>query len=335
MEISKTKEAFLKKAGIDLERLPIEYKRIVKDYDSSFSHEEKDFLFSDSYSKSFVKPFRIKDVVGSSHPSYKNITFLEAFLKSKRGDELIEKLYSNPSYYSESLKSKDQSTKTAGHDTPIELNQDELGNCYIMGGNNRINLLMMLYLKEYTDAISMEDKNKVDEKYTFYGEIKSLPKNKEIISMIFMIKEIYENIKFDFIGNHSDDYHYLIALGDKQIEVTNSSELKEFFYQAYSIENLPANELYNKLTFIISTYIQLKSSNNVNRLNLMLEMCPELEEIKENFLAIRRINYSSNIFNLYDLTNINYANINSLLTEIKIGEENRKYNEDVSSVSKL
>jgi len=316
-EISQTKEKFLKHVGIDINNLPPEFNKISKSYDSELTTEEKDFLFSDSYTKTFVLPFSMKDIVGTSHPSYENITFLEAFIKSKRGDENISKFYSNPAYYSETLKRVDQTS--AIHDTPIELNRDSVGNCYIRGGNNRINLLMMTYLKELSECKTEEDKEKVNEKYTFYAEIRSLPKNKDVNNSIFMLKEIYkDNIKFSFIGNSPDDCHFLVQLDEQQIEIKSVEELKSVLHQTYSLEGLNAVQLYSKLVTLISDYNHFKGQENVGKLKLLNEICPEIEEIKDLFLNIRLMNNSYTVFEDYDLSSINYSNLKQFLNNVNM-----------------
>lgn len=317
MEISKTKEAFLKHVGIDLENLPEEFKKTAKSYGANFTKEEKEFLFSDSYTKAFVLNFRMKDIVGTSHPSYEGLTFLEAFIKSRRGDEIVNMFYNNPGYYSNTLKQPDQSFKTAGHDSPIELNRDGEGNCYINGGNNRLNLLMMTYLKELSDAKTEEEKIMVNNKYTFYAEVRSLPKNKDVNNTIFILKDIYEdNIKFFFVGENPDDCHYLITLNDQQIEITDVTELKKLLYQAYSLEGLNALELYNKLVILVTNYISIKAQGNENKIKLLTEMCPNIEEIKDLFLNLRSLTISNAVFEGIDLTNVNYLNLTKHLNYI-------------------
>jgi len=314
-EISQTKAKFLNQIGIDINNLPPEFNNISKSYDSEFTTEEKDFLFSDNYTKTFIMPFSMKDVVGTSHPSYKDITFLEAFIKSKRGDENIEKFYSNPNYYSETLKQYDQST--ALHDTPLELNRDHLGNCYVMGGNNRINLLMMTYLKELSECKTEEDKDKINKKYTFYAEIRSLPKNQDINNSIFMLKEKYQdNIKFTFLGKDPDDCCYEVEIDEQKIGINNVQDLKELLYKAYSIENLNPIDTYAQLVTLISNYNHYKGQENLSKIKLIKEICPDIEEIKELFLNIRIINNSYMIFENCDLTNLNYDNLKELLNNL-------------------
>ena len=133
MEISKIKLEFLEKIEIDINNLPSEFKKMNQGFNSLFSREEQTFVYSNDYTARFVLPFRMKEICGTTHPDYEDMIFLESFLKTKRGDDNIRKFYSNPNYYTETLKQKDQSKKTASHDTPLELYRLSDGRCVVKG----------------------------------------------------------------------------------------------------------------------------------------------------------------------------------------------------------
>lgn len=335
MEISEIKKGFLEKLGIDINNLPEEFNRITASYSDSLTREERDFLFSDSYTKEFVLPFKMKDIVGTNHPDYQNKTFFEAFIASARGDENIKKFYSNPNYYSETLKQPDQSFKTALHDTPIELSRDAEGNCYIIGGNNRLNLLMMKYLAKLSVCKTEEEREILDNEYTFYAEIRALPQNRDVNNTIFLLKNFFkDNIKFTFKGENPDDCHYEITLNDQLIEVKSVDQLKLLLREAYNLSNsfTPA-AMHQKLYDLIYAYI---NENNEIKRKLFLEICPNLELIKDQFLALRRINISANVFEGIDLSEVNYSNLSDILSERIIKEEQMiGLNGEVPSVPKM
>lgn len=322
MEVSNTKLEFLNRLGIDLNNLPKEFDKFSKSYDYNSTSEEKDFLFSDSYTKTFVLPFSMKDIVGTQHPSYEDITFLEAFLKSKRGDWIIPMFYNNPNYYSETLKQKDQSK--APHDTPIELNRDSFGNCYIAGGNNRINLLMMIYLSELSKAKTEEEKELINDKYTFYAEIRSLPKNQEVYNTIFLLKDFYKgDIKFSFIGDNPDDCHYEIIIKDQILEITNANQLTDVLREAYNLSSVnSSSELYSKLFNLVVTYISVKSKGNNIKKQILLKVCPDLELLQRLFIELRRITVADNVFDGLDLSQINLTNICEVISDTIIRVQN-------------
>ncbi|MBQ6687171.1 MAG: hypothetical protein IJN03_01445 [Bacilli bacterium] len=327
MEISETKLKFLNHVGIDLENLPKEFAKVNKSYAFELTKEEKDFLYSSVYTQAFILPFCLKDIVGTSHPTYEDLTFLESFIKSKRGDENVRMFYQNPSYYSETLKQKNQSPNYATHDTPIELNRDSDGKCYIMGGNNRIYLIMMTYLKELSEANTDEEKELINQKYTFYAEVKSLPKNKDIVSMIFLLREYYEdNIKFVFKGENPDDCHYVVMINEQEIEIKNDEELKGLLLETYKLSGENKFELYKKLVYITTIYIQAKAQNNIAKIKLLENIYPNLEVIKDLFLAIRRLNNSSAIFDEIDTDYLSNSNIVDFLKTVYERELNKKDN---------
>lgn len=337
MEISSTKKRFLEKIGLDINNLPDGFSKINLSYDMNFTKEEKRFLFSENYTKEFILPFCMKDIVGTEHPSYMDKTMFEAFVLSKRGDWNINNLYNNPSYYSETLKQTDQSTKTAGHDTPIELKRDSLGNCYISGGNNRLYILMVLYLKELSDAKKENEKEAVNKKYTFYASVKSLPKDKDVYNTIFLLEEYYnDDIKINFLGTNPDDCHYKIQINDYECEVKNIQELKDILTQAYALNaEVTSSNIYRKIVLLISIYINAKANNNTDKIKMLLEICPSLDELKQQFIALRRITLSDAVFEGLDYQMINYNNINVLLAEIIKREEIKLANQESDGAPKL
>lgn len=331
MDISKTKMQFFKKLQIDIDKLPKEFDKYSNSYNTNFSNEEKEFLYSNSYTGTFMMPFSMKDICGTMHPSYESMTFLEAFIKGKREDKNIELFYKNPDYYFVSLKNPNQSQSL--HDTPIELVRDYEGKCFIKGGNNRLNLLMMLYLAEMSNAKTEEEKENTNKKYTFYGEVRSLPKNKEVLDVIFMLKEYYEdNIDFKFIGNNPDDIKYEITLDGKSTVVNSFNELEKILEEAYSIKYINnCQKLYQKLTKIVYDYNSYALDNN--KINILKRICPNIQSLAKKFIDLRVLtNASSDVFKNYDFSQIDYLVvekfIDSTLEEIK----KKKTDDDIKLV---
>ena len=65
------------------------------------------------------------------------------------------------------------------------------GKFYIKGGNNRLSLMMVKYLSELSKAKTDEEREKIDEKYTFVGQINPIPKDRDIMHMINMLRNRY------------------------------------------------------------------------------------------------------------------------------------------------
>ena len=324
MEISKIKLEFLEKIGIDINNLPSEFKKMNQGFNSLFLNEERKFVYSNDYTAKFILPFSMKDICGTDHPDYEDMTFFESFLKTKRGDDNIRKFYYNPNYYSEILKQEDQSRKKAGHDTPLELYRKSDGRCVVNGGNNRINILMMLYLFELSKAKTEEEKEQIEEKYTFYAEVRSLPKNKDIYNAIFLLKDNFgDKIKFKFIGTNPDDCHYNIELYGKTFEVKNIDELKSLLLKSYELKTTSSFDLNESIISIISAYNSAVSLNNQDKIKLLKEICPDIEQIKKLFLSLRGLTISQDVFNKIDISSVNYSNLAQSLEHLikKVKEE--------------
>ena len=322
MEISSIKRKFLEELNMDIENLSDDFKKFSLSYNREITAEEREFLAYDDYTHEFVLPFKMKDIYGTKHPDYENMTFFDAFLKSKRGDENLKKYYHNKSYYTETLKQKDQSK--APHDTPLELNRLSNGKCFVTGGNNRISILMMMYLSEISQATTDEKKNEIDEKYTFYGTIRSLPQDRDVISTIFILKNLKSgSIKFKFKGKNPDDCKYEIIIEDKKYEIKSVDDLKELVFKAYNIENLDSSEkLYDKVYQIVTDYISYNYSQG--KLKILNEICPNIQLVVRKFKELRTLtNGSSSIFDNIDLTKVNYLTLVSILDSL-IKEEKIK-----------
>ena len=325
MEISKIKLEFLEKLGININNPPSEFRRMNQSYEVLFSNEERKFVYSNDYTARFILPFSMKDICGTDHPDYEDMTFLESFLKIKRGYDNIRKFYSNPKYYTETLKQKDQSKKTASHDTPLELYRLSDGRCVVKGGNNRINIMMMLYLSELSKAKTEEEKEQINEKYTFYAEVRSLPKNEDVYNAIFLLKDRFKDeITFKFIGSNPDDCHYNIEFKGQMFEIRSVEELKNFLFKMYELETHSSKALCDSIISIVYAYNNATSLNNQGKIKLLKEMCPDIEEIKNLFVSLRGLTTSQDIFDRVDVSSINYSNLSAILVSLfkQIKEEN-------------
>ncbi len=354
MEISDVKKAFLESLDIDLNNLPDEFKKFNSRYNGNVKSSENDFLFF--IAQKFTSKFCMKGIVGTKHPGYENMSFFDSFLKTKRGDIMIDSYINNPSYYEKTLKQPDQSYEMCNHDTPIELYKIDDENYYVVGGNNRINLMMMLYLSDLSKAKTKEEKEEVYKKHTYYAVIKSLPKNKRIVSLINILKSIYKDIEFKFKGNNPDDCIYDISIKDKNYHINNYNELHSFFEKTYSLDDVKDEKnlickldslfeifacnsyetevfeaIFIKISELRDLYIKAKNNNllvQVNYKNLnyydlfnQLGKIVAVFEINENKKRIEYINnYFINCKSIKDFT---------LLMDSLINNYNYNYHEDI------
>ena len=103
-EISETKRKFLESIGIDISNLPLGFDKNSRNMENVLSEEEVEFLSRESLTGQYIKEFSLKDLVGTTHPSYADKSWLASFLLSKRGDNAVEQYFRNPEYYSRDLK---------------------------------------------------------------------------------------------------------------------------------------------------------------------------------------------------------------------------------------
>jgi len=321
MEISSTKLKFLNELGIDINNIPEEFYKNNLVYSEIVSKDEKEFIYD---AKDFIMPFSMKDVCGTDHIDYNNMSFLESFLKTKRGDENINEYFYNQKYYTETLRQPNQSSEYANHDTPIELARLSDGSCYVLGGNNRIALMMMMYLKDISDAKTDEEKEEIAKKHTYYAKVKSLPKDREVFNALLLLKDkMVDNIKF--IGVNPDDYHYLINFNGEETEINNKEELLNLLFKIYDIKDIKDSIiLYETLFLIISNYNEYIGKGQTEKINLLSKIIPDIEEIKNKFLELRRITVSRNVFDIVDISKLNYSNLKNYLIEIINVEQNKR-----------
>lgn len=310
MEISGVKKAFLNGLDIDLNNLPDEFKKFNNRYRGNVKSSENDFLFF--IAPKFTSKFCMKDIVGTKHPDYENMSFFDSFLKTKRGDIMLDSYFNNPSYYEKTLKQPDQSHKMCGHDMPIELYKIDDENYYVAGGNNRINLMMMLYLSDLAKAKTEEEKEMVYKKHTYYAVIKSLPKNKKIVNVINLLKETYKNIEFKFKGENPDDCIYEVDINRKVYYINSYEELYQLFKNSYSLKNIKDEK--SLVDILDKLFLNLNCSFYGDKVNfeLMNSLYFNLKELQELYREAK----GNNILNRLDYSNLTYDNLLNQLKSI-------------------
>ena len=220
-EISDEKRKYLESIGIDIDNLPDGFEQICTSIDQEYSPDMQSFAKSYAAEVS-IKRFRLEDIIGTAHPDYYNKSWIDFFLATKRGDNIVKKFNGNPEYYSEFLKQPNQDNSVV-HDTMLELYEND-GKFIIKGGNNRIAFIMMQYLKEMSEAKSDEEKQAVNEKYTFYGEVRTLPRDKDFIPLV-----LYLGDKFDYrVRYGGKDGQYRCEKNGKTLILSSKEEMVDF-----------------------------------------------------------------------------------------------------------
>lgn len=321
-EISKEKRRFLQSIGIDVNDLPPEFKKHNHQMGAVLTSEEMNFLEYEGMTGTFIKQFSLKDLVGTDHSSYADKSWIEAFLLSKRGEATVEEYFKNPEYYSIGLKQLDQSNLK--HITPIELYESD-GKYFIKEGNNRLSLIMMKYLAEISRAQTEDEKAKIDEQYTFFAEVNPIPKDKDVMHMINMLRIQYgKNINVRRTSKSEKEYQYKIEIADKVIQINSKEDLEKFIVDRYKIQEAKTiEELNDHLGNVVSDWIQYDDDKK----RILNSMFPNLEQFKEAFIKLRVLNLYEKLYEGIDLNNINYAEIVRKTIEIVEREQNRRIEE--------
>jgi hypothetical protein len=314
---SQSKLDFLNDLGISLSSIPYTFLEQCHSYSNDVN--ELEYWFNDKDHLSFIgmQKVCIKDIVGTNHPGYQNKSWIDAFLDSKRGCEIIDLLKKHPSYYFEDLKQKKQSSLI--HDTPLEVFQID-NKYYIKGGNNRILLLKMLYLSELKNSESDLEKKLLDEKYSFYMNTNKVPETRIVISIIYFLESC--GIKFNRIDEK--EYHYNIVYNNKNYITNSFEDLKQLFVNVLSFDNIDTNDkLYEHITNLVKLYISLIPRLHLK--DLFLEIFPNFETLKNYFIKLRNNASNENIFNDFEINNISYDNIFSYIENIALKEEKEDF----------
>lgn len=318
-EISDTKRKFLESLEIDINNLSETFKKFNNSYKKNVRKKEDSFLFWET--PRFTSRFCMRDIVGTLHTDYENMKFFESFVATKRGDDIVEMYNNNPSYYNDILKQQDQTSQKCKHDTPIELYRAEEGKHYAIGGNNRINLMMMLYLYDLSKAKTEEEKNRVYKKHTYYAAVKAIPKNKKIVNVISLLKDTYDDIAFKFAGNSPDDCIYNVTIDGKNYHVDNYDQLYNLFKRAYSLSNVKDKSNLMELLDRLFYMLNIKVYGDKEDLDLINGIYSNLDELKK--ICIKAKQY--NIFDQINYSNLDYDNLlGQLKNKIVVAESNLK-----------
>lgn len=321
-EVSLKKRRFLESIGIDINHLPAEFERYSTTIESTFSKEEIDFLKRENLTGRYLKTFCLKDLVGTIHPDYTDKTWIETFLLSKRGDRTVEEYCANPEYYWVGLKQQNQSNLR--HDSPIELLESN-GKFFINGGNNRLSLIMMIYLAEISKAQTEEEKRKIDEKYIFMAEVQPTPKDNDIMYIINMIREAYgKRAIIKRTANNEEDCKYIIQLEEQTISINNKEELKQVLKDSYRVEKVEnLEELQYNIINLLQDKIIYEARTDQNRAKILNGIFPNLEKFQTSFVKLKRFHIEDKLYEGIDLKNLKFSELSNKAIEMSQREELR------------
>lgn len=319
-KISLQKRSFFNSIGLDINNLPQELQIKTSSMQKKLPKEDILFLSSSNLTRSELKHFRLKNLIGTDNINYDNKTWIEIFSQNEKSDEIVKQYYKNPNYYFKELRKLDQSTLT--HNNELELYEDN-GKFFIKDGVGRLSFMMIKYLLEMSRAQSKEERLMINKQYIFAANIRSVPKDRDIMYLINMLQEIYGTKLKLQKANNSDECNYFMKYEDKKIEIKTKKELENFIKNSYlpkeykTIERLKA-----KLQNFVKIGLEYKENEqNEDQFLVMGKIFPNYEIFIKYYKKICKYNREENLYDKLDLDNITYELLLKKLIKIVKQEE--------------
>ena len=327
MELSEQKKKFLSSLGLDVNSLPLEFSTTIVSMEDNLNKEEIDFITRESLTGTYKKKFCVKDIIGSANLDYAGKTWIEAFeLTGKRGDKIVEKYFDKEEYYTSDLKKEDQTY--VNHDSPIELYEAD-GKFYIKGGNIRIILMMIKYLAESTFG---DDQEKIDNDFTFYGEVNPIPYDKELMYMINLIRS--EDVIIKRTADEIDGCGYTIRAEGNEIHIDSKEDFYNFIKMHYIPKRLDGtNSLEPYIEKLIKDF--LANQNDKNKCKIFDNAFPNIKEFTDDYLKLRKIDLLDELYDNLDMRKLDYNIIKEKVEELaKDGDIEKLDNKEEKEESK-
>lgn len=323
-KISLQKRSFFNSIGLDVKNMPSELKIKISSMQNKLPIEDISFFKNEKLVSSSNKYFRLKNLIGTVSDEYDGQTWIEVFINNKNSDEIIKQYFKNPNYYFRELRKLDQTT--LNHNNELELYEDN-GKIFIKDGVSRLALMMIKYLLEMSRAQTKEERLIINKQYTFVANVKSIPKDRDIIYLINMLLNIYgEKLKIEKSGEAVDECQYLFKYGTKSFEIKSKNELENFIKNSYLPKEYKSEErLKNKILNLIKIGLAYKKDEtNEEAFLVMGKIFPNYEVFIKYYKKIQKYDIEQKLFEKLDLENITYEVI--LKKMIKIVKQEEKEN---------
>lgn len=239
--LTQNKRKFLESLGIKTDSdIPKSFFDKIESFKENTTSCEQFYCEDYNFCGAYRLPFSVADIVGSDHDVYAGKSWLEAFIRLARGEEIIEEYFQNPSYYSKTLKNLTLMAN-APHSTNIGIVKKGK-KLYVYsragGGNNRMILMKIKYLA-MANGKNEEELEKLNNEFTFYGNVRILPENVKIPELVE--KLVWDNNDLEYyvenISSSPNTRIFNILQGsilDRHLISSNLSE-EEFVVQANGI----------------------------------------------------------------------------------------------------
>lgn len=331
-KISLQKRSFFNSIGLDTKNIPSELKVKTTNLTKKIPSEDVVFFKNKNLVTSERKHFRLKNLIGTVSNEYDGKSWIEIFVNNDKSDEMIKQYFKNPNYYFKELRKLDQTS--LNHNNEIELYEDN-GKFFVKDGTARLALMMTKYLLETSRAQTKEEQSLINKQYIFAANVKSAPKDRDVIYLINMLIEIYgTKLKISKVpGNY--ECKYVLQYGDRIFEINSKKELENFIKNSYLPKSYKSEEkLKSKIAGLTKIGISYKlNEKSEDAFLVMGKIFPNYEFFVKYYKKAQKYNIENKLFSKLDLENITYEVIlNNLIKVVK--DEEKKIKEDNLKVTK-
>lgn len=331
-KISLQKRSFFNSIGLDTKNIPSELKVKTTNLTKKIPSEDVVFFKNKNLVTSERKHFRLKNLIGTVSNEYDGKSWIEIFVNNDKSDEMIKQYFKNPNYYFKELRKLDQTS--LNHNNEIELYEDN-GKFFVKDGTARLALMMTKYLLETSRAQTKEEQSLINKQYIFAANVKSAPKDRDVIYLINMLIEIYgTKLKISKVpGNY--ECKYVLQYGDRIFEINSKKELENFIKNSYLPKSYKSEEkLKSKIAGLTKIGISYKLNEKSEEAFLVMgKIFPNYEFFVKYYKKAQKYNIENKLFSKLDLENITYEVILKNLIKV-VKDEEKKIKEDNLKVTK-
>lgn len=195
--------------------------------------------------------------------------------------------------------------------------------------------MMTKYLLETSRAQTKEEQSLINKQYIFAANVKSAPKDRDVIYLINMLIEIYgTKLKISKVpGNY--ECKYVLQYGDRIFEINSKKELENFIKNSYLPKSYKSEEkLKSKIAGLTKIGISYKlNEKSEDAFLVMGKIFPNYEFFVKYYKKAQKYNIENKLFSKLDLENITYEVILKNLIKV-VKDEEKKIKEDNLKVTK-
>lgn len=318
-KISLQKKSFFNSIGLNVNDIPAELKIKASSMQNSLPKEDLKFLKNDSLAVQSQKYFRLRNVVGTTNIGANNKNWLEIFVDNEKSDEIVKQYFKNPNYYFKDLRSIDQANVD---NNCIVLYEDD-GKFYIKDGVGRLSLMMVKYLLEMSRASSKEERALINKQYIFSANVKSVPKDKDIVYLVKILENIYgEKLKIKR-SDKTKEYDYNLIYGDKAMHIKSKDELENFIKNSYLPKEYKSQEKFkSRLQTFAKLGIECQDENENDDIFLVMgKIFPNYEIFIKYYKKLVAYKLEDKLCGMIDISDVKYEQILKVLINIIKQEE--------------